>query len=83
MIDRFKTLGLILNVKALLIAALAVLSTWLCLEFDLKGDFPLTLIATAVPPWNAPKFTLALWISPLLSPLALLSHSTVMVSPIM
>jgi hypothetical protein len=31
-----------------LIAALAVLSTGLCLRFGITGDFPLTLIATAV-----------------------------------
>jgi hypothetical protein len=48
MFNRFKTLGLIINGKALVIAGLAVLSTWLCLRFGLAGDFPLTLIATAV-----------------------------------
>lgn len=48
MIKRLKTLGLIINTKALIIAGLAVLSTYFCLQFDLKGDFPLTLIATAV-----------------------------------
>lgn len=48
MIKRIKTLGLIINTKAVVIASLAVLSTYFCLQFDLKGDFPLTLIATAV-----------------------------------
>jgi len=48
MLNRLKPLGLIINRKALIIAALAVFSTWLCLQFDLTGDFPLTLIATAV-----------------------------------
>lgn len=48
MLARFRTFGLIINLKALFIAALAVLSTWLCLELGLVGDFPLTLIATAV-----------------------------------
>ncbi len=48
MIERIKTIGLIVNAKALFIAALAVLSTYLCLQFGLTGDFPLTLIATAV-----------------------------------
>lgn len=31
-----------------MIAGLAVLSTWVCLELGLTGDFPLALIATAV-----------------------------------
>lgn len=48
MLGRLKTIGLIFNGKALVIAALAVLSTYLCLRFDITGDFPLTLIATAV-----------------------------------
>lgn len=48
MIERFKTVGLIINRKAMFIAGLAVLSTWLCIQFGLAGDFPLTLIATAV-----------------------------------
>lgn len=48
MLRRLKTIGLIINGKAVIIAALAVLSTYLCLRFDIKGDFPLTLIATAV-----------------------------------
>jgi predicted membrane chloride channel (bestrophin family) len=48
MIKRLKTIGLIINTKALIIAALAVVSTYLCIQLDLKGDFPLTLIATAV-----------------------------------
>lgn len=48
MINRFKTLGLIVNVKACLIAALAVVSTFFCIRFGLAADFPLTLIATAV-----------------------------------
>lgn len=48
MIDRIKTIGLIINAKALFIAALAVLSTFFCLQHGLTGDFPLTLIATAV-----------------------------------
>jgi predicted membrane chloride channel (bestrophin family) len=38
----------IVNLKSVLISALAVLSTWLCLRFDVKADFPLTLIATAI-----------------------------------
>ena len=34
--------------KSVLISALAVLSTWLCLRFHIKANFPLTLIATAI-----------------------------------
>jgi len=48
MIDRIRPITLIVNGKALLVAALAVLSTYACLQLDIKGDFPLTLIATAV-----------------------------------
>jgi predicted membrane chloride channel (bestrophin family) len=36
------------NLKSVLISLLAVLSTWLCLIFGIKADFPLTLIATAI-----------------------------------
>ncbi len=38
----------IINRKSLLIAALAVASTWLCMVFKIRADFPLTLIATAI-----------------------------------
>ena len=38
----------IVNLKSLIISALAVLSTWICLRFGIKADFPLTLIATAI-----------------------------------
>jgi len=38
----------VVNLKSVLISALAVLSTWLCLRFHIKADFPLTLIATAI-----------------------------------
>ncbi len=48
MIERFRTLTLIINAKAVIVAGLAVLSTYFCLQFDLRADFPLTLIATAV-----------------------------------
>jgi hypothetical protein len=46
--QRFESMILILNLKALVITSLAVLSTYLCLRFNLTADFPLTLIATAV-----------------------------------
>ncbi|NNC36400.1 MAG: hypothetical protein EX271_06555 [Acidimicrobiales bacterium] len=39
---------LIINLKSILIAALGVLSTWLCLHYELKADYPLTIIATAI-----------------------------------
>lgn len=38
----------IVNIKSLIISALAVLSTWLCLTLRITADFPLTLIATAI-----------------------------------
>ncbi len=43
-----KRIFLIINFKTLLIASLSVLSTYLCIRYDVKADFPLTLIATAV-----------------------------------
>ncbi len=48
MIDRLKTIRFIINAKALVIAALAVLSTYLCVRWQVVANFPLTLIATAV-----------------------------------
>lgn len=38
----------VVNLKSLVISALAVLSTWLCLRLQIKANFPLTLIATAI-----------------------------------
>jgi predicted membrane chloride channel (bestrophin family) len=38
----------VVNLKSLIISLVAVLSTWLCLKFGIKADFPLTLIATAI-----------------------------------
>ncbi len=38
----------IVNLKSLVISALSVISTWLCLRLGIKADFPLTLIATAI-----------------------------------
>lgn len=37
-----------MNLKSALVAALAVLSTWLSLRFGITADFPLTLVATAI-----------------------------------
>ncbi len=45
---RLWSLTQVINLKSLVIAGLAVLSTWLCLRLDIKADFPLTLIATAI-----------------------------------
>lgn len=38
----------VVNLKSILVAGLAVLSTWLSLRFGITADFPLTLIATAI-----------------------------------
>lgn len=43
-----KNIGLIINLKTFLIAAMSVAATALCLHFGIKGDFPFTIIATAV-----------------------------------
>lgn len=48
MSGRLRSIFLILNFKTLVIAVLAVASTYLCQQFNLVADFPLTLIATAV-----------------------------------
>ena len=38
----------VVNMKSVLVSALAVLATWLCMRFQIKANFPLTLIATAI-----------------------------------
>ena len=38
----------VVNLKSVLISALAVLSTWISLQLGFKANFPLTLIATAI-----------------------------------
>lgn len=43
-----KTVALIINAKAIIVAGMAVASTYVCLEFGITGDFPLTLLATAI-----------------------------------
>ena len=43
-----RTLGNVVNLKSVIISALAVLATWLCLALKIVADFPLTLIATAI-----------------------------------
>ena len=47
-INRLKTARFIVNGKAIVIAASAVLSTYLCQRFGVAANFPLTLIATAI-----------------------------------
>ena len=48
MLKSFKRVSLIINWKTFLITGLAILSTSICLHFDIKADFPLTLIGTAI-----------------------------------
>jgi uncharacterized membrane protein YraQ (UPF0718 family) len=48
MIRRLKTVAFIISIKAILISTLAVLSTYLCLRWDISANYPLTLIATAI-----------------------------------
>jgi len=48
MFKRLKTITLLINIKAIVIALLAAVSTYLCLYWNISANFPLTLIATAV-----------------------------------
>lgn len=48
MIQRLKTILLLINFKTIAIAAMAITSTYLCLRFKISANFPLTLIATAI-----------------------------------
>ncbi len=48
MLRRLTTIPLILNFQALVVGALAVLSTWLCIRYEISANFPLTLLATAI-----------------------------------
>lgn len=43
-----RTLGTVVNLKSVLISALAFASTLFCLRLGIVADFPLTLIATAI-----------------------------------
>jgi hypothetical protein len=45
---RIRRFFLIINIQTLIISALAVTSTALCIEFEFEADFPLTLIAMSV-----------------------------------
>ena len=48
MLSRLKTITLIINAKAIVIASMAVLSTYFCLYFEITANFLLTLLATAI-----------------------------------
>lgn len=48
MVRLLRRVTIIINLKAAIIAALAVASTLICRRLDLTADFPLALIATAV-----------------------------------
>lgn len=48
MIRRFKTIAFIINIKAVVISGLAVVSTYACLRWNVAANYPLTLIATAI-----------------------------------
>src|SRR3954463_3418356 len=48
MVRSIYSLTQVVNLKSVIISLVAVLSTWLCLKFGIKADFPLTLIATAI-----------------------------------
>jgi hypothetical protein len=43
-----KNIIMILSLRAIVITCLAVVSTMLCLKFDIIADFPMSLIGTAV-----------------------------------
>ncbi|NER19076.1 hypothetical protein [Spongiivirga citrea] len=44
----FRHVGLIINYKTFIITTLSVASTYICREYHIIADFPLTLIATAI-----------------------------------
>jgi len=43
-----KKIFLIINLKTLVITLLALLSTYICINYNISADYPLTLIATAI-----------------------------------
>ena len=45
---KLKQVLIIINLKTVIITALAVASTYLCRRFGITAEFPMTLIATAV-----------------------------------
>lgn len=48
MLKLIKRLGLIINLKTLIITGLSIGSTAFCLHYNIKANFPLTLISTAI-----------------------------------
>ena len=44
----FRSTFLIINYKTFIVTFLAVISTWLCGKYNIKADFPLTLIGIAI-----------------------------------
>jgi hypothetical protein len=47
-VDNLKKLFFVVNAKSVIVAVLALLSTYLCRRFNLSANFPLTLITTAI-----------------------------------
>lgn len=45
---RLYSIFLVINLKSAIIAGFAVLATWTCLYYDIRADFPLTMISTAI-----------------------------------
>lgn len=45
---RLSRILLIINFKSMVITTLAILSTYLCIKYDITADFPLTLITTSI-----------------------------------
>ena len=43
-----KSVWLIINYKTLIVSALAIVSIFLCEYFNLKAEFPLTLVGVAI-----------------------------------
>ncbi len=43
-----RSLYLIINYKTLLVTALSLVSTWLCMKYNYQADFPLTLVGIAI-----------------------------------
>jgi hypothetical protein len=43
-----RSLYLIINYKTLIVTSLSLISTWLCMYYNFKADFPLTLVGIAI-----------------------------------
>ena len=46
--NNFKSLALIINGKTIIVTLLSIISTYLCLKYNITANFPLTLVSTAV-----------------------------------